>query len=61
MKKICLRCGCNSLISDRSLGGKIVCKKCGSSYIGYKGLTYLKSRNILYLMIIFVVFLIIIL
>ena len=60
MKKICLRCGCNSFISDRSLGGRIVCKRCGSSSIGYKGFLSLKNKNLLYLMIIFVVFLIII-
>ena len=60
MKKICLRCGCNSFISDRSLGGRIVCKRCGSSSIGYKGFVSPKNKNILYLMIIIVVFLIII-
>ncbi len=60
MKKICLRCGCDSFISDRSLGGRIVCKRCGSSSIGYKGSLPLKNKNFLYLMIIFVVLLIII-
>ena len=60
MKKICLRCGCNSFISDRSLGGRIVCKRCGSSSIGYKGFLSIKNKNFLYLMIILVVFLIVI-
>ena len=60
MKKICLKCGCNSFIYDRSLGGRIVCKRCGSCSIGYKGFLSLKNKNFLYLMIIFVIFLIIV-
>ena len=60
MKKICLKCGGNSLISDRSLGGRIVCKRCGSSSIGYKGFLSVKNKKFFYLMIIFVVFFIII-
>ena len=60
MKKICLKCGGNSLISDRSLGGRIVCKRCGSSSIAYKGFLPLKNKNFLYLLIIILVFLIII-
>ena len=60
MKKTCLRCGCNSFISDRSLGGKIVCKRCGSSSISYKGFSLHKNKNFLYLIILFVVLLIII-
>ena len=63
MKKICLRCGCNSFISDRSLGGRIVCKRCGSSsigYMGYEGFLSLKNKNFLYLMIIVVVVFVII-
>ena len=60
MKKVCLKCGCQSFISDRSLGGKIVCKRCGSSSITYKGFQITKNRNFSFLIIIFVVFLIII-
>ena len=59
MKKICLRCGCNSFISDRSLGGRIVCKRCGSSSIKYKGFSFSKNKNILYLILIFIVILIV--
>ncbi len=60
MKKVCLNCGCQSFISDRSLGGKIVCKRCGSSSITYKGLQITKNRNLSFLIIIVVVFLLII-
>ena len=60
MKKICLKCGGTGLISDRSLGGRIVCKRCGSSSIGYKNFSYFKNKNFLFLIIILVVFLIII-
>jgi len=60
MKKICLRCGSNNFISDRSLGGKIVCKRCGSSSISYKGFSINKNKNLLYLIIIIVIFLIIV-
>jgi len=60
MNKICLRCGCSSFISDRSLGGRIVCKRCGSSSIGYKGFSFIKNKNLIYLLIIVLVFLIII-
>ena len=36
--KFCLNCGCTSFVSDRSLGGKIVCFKCGSSRFREKSL-----------------------
>ena len=61
IKKICGRCGSSNLISDRSLGGKIICVKCGSSYIKTKG--FLNSSNkkfYCFLFILFVVFLVVI-
>ena len=59
-KNFCARCGSDIFISDRSLGGKIVCKRCGSSSISYKGFSAPKNKNFLYLMIIILVFLLII-
>ena len=58
-KRMCGRCGSINLISDRSLGGKIVCVKCGSSFIKTKGLLASSNRNIYYiLLIILVIFLV---
>lgn len=59
--KICGRCGSNSLISDRSLGGKLVCVKCGSSYLKTKSLINSSNRYFYYfLLICLVIFLIVI-
>ena len=60
-KRICGRCGSSSLISDRSLGGKIVCVKCGSSFIKTKGLVNASNKYFYYLLlIILVIFLVVI-
>ena len=53
--KICGRCGSSKLISDRSLGGKIVCVKCGSSFIKTKGLINSSNKNFYYLLLIILV------
>ena len=59
-KKICGRCGSSKLISDRSLGGKIVCVKCGSSIIKTRGLLTSSNRNFYYfLLILLVIFLVV--
>ncbi len=60
MKKVCSRCGCKSFISDRSLGGRIVCKRCGSSSIRNNGFASPKNKNFLFLTIVFVVLVIVI-
>ena len=61
-KRICGRCGSSNLISDRSLGGKIVCVKCGSSFIKTKGLLNSENRNFYYLLLIlFIIILVVIL
>ena len=58
--KICGRCGSSKLISDRSLGGKIVCVKCGSSIIKTRGLLTSSNRNFYYfLLILLVIFLVV--
>ena len=61
IKKICGRCGSSNLISDRSLGGKIVCVKCGSSFIKTKGLLNASNRNLYYLLLILLVILLVVL
>jgi len=49
------------LISDRSLGGKIVCVKCGSSFIKTKGLINSSNKSFYYLiLILLIIFLVII-
>ena len=58
--RICGRCGSSNLISDRSLGGKIVCIKCGSSFIKTRGLLTSSNRNFYYiLLILLVIFLVV--
>ncbi len=42
--KVCRLCGSSYLISDRSLGGKIICGKCGSST--FKDVAVLKFKKI---------------
>ena len=61
VNKICGRCGSNNLISDRSLGGKIVCVKCGSSFIKTKGLINSTNRNFYYLLLILLVIFLVVL
>ena len=61
IKKICGRCGSSNLISDRSLGGKIICVKCGSSYIKTKGFLNSSNKKFYYfLFILLIIFLVII-
>ena len=58
--KICGKCGSNYLISDRSLGGKLICVKCGSSSIKTKSFAIQENKKFVYLvLIILVVFIII--
>ena len=59
--RICGLCGSSNLISDRSLGGKIICVKCGSSYIKTKGFLNSSNKKFYYLIfILFVIFLVVI-
>ena len=60
-KKICGRCGSSKLISDRSLGGKIVCVKCGSSFIKTKGFLNSSNKNFYYLLLILLVIFLVVL
>ena len=60
-KRICGRCGSSNLISDRSLGGKIVCMNCGSSFIKTKGIINSGNKYFYFLLFIFLaIFLVII-
>lgn len=58
--KVCGRCGSFNLISDRSLGGKIICVNCGSSMITSKRIISFKKNNIYFLLLILFVFFIVI-
>ena len=58
--KICLNCGSSDLVSDRSLGGKMVCFKCGSSRFKNKSFAPVFKKNIVYFIIGLIVLLIVI-
>ena len=61
INKICGRCGSDNLISDRSLGGKIICVKCGSSTLKTRGLINANNKKLFYfILIIMIIFLIVI-
>ena len=60
-KRICGRCGSSNLISDRSLGGKIVCVKCGSSFIKTGSLLNSSNRNFYFLLLILLVIFLVVL
>ena len=60
VNRVCLNCGSASLVSDRSLGGKIVCSKCGSSSFRKKSYSFFYSKNFIFLAIAIAIFLIII-
>ena len=49
--KICLNCGSSDLVSDRSLGGKMVCFKCGSSSFKNKSFLPIQNKKIIYFVI----------
>ena len=58
--KVCLICGSSDLVSDRSLGGKMVCFKCGSSSFRNKSYSPLRNKKIIYIVIAVIVLLIVI-
>ena len=58
--RICFNCGGSSFVSDRSLGGKIVCSKCGSSLFKNKPSAFLKNKKFVFLAIAIAIFIIVI-
>ena len=60
VNKVCFNCGSTSFVSDRSLGGKIVCSKCGSSSIKKKSSSFLKNKNLVFLAIAIAILIIVI-
>ena len=58
--KICLNCGSSDLVSDRSLGGKMVCFRCGSSSFKNKSFSPMNNKKFIYFSIGFIIFLIVI-
>tara|TARA_B100000965_G_C19405853_1_gene675375 strand:- start:581 stop:763 length:183 start_codon:yes stop_codon:yes gene_type:complete len=58
--KICNKCGSSDLVSDRSLGGKMVCFKCGSSSFGKKYFYPRLNKKIIYILIGIIILLIVI-
>ena len=58
--KVCFNCGSCSFVSDRSLGGKIVWSKCGSSLFKNKSSSLFKSKKLVFFAIAIVIFIIVI-
>ena len=58
--KICLNCGSSDVVSDRSLGGKMVCFKCGSSSFKNKSFSPLRNKKIIYFVIALIILLLVI-
>ena len=61
VNKTCRRCGGNNLISDRSLGGRIVCARCGSSSFKSNAIISRNNKSFLYLLLFLFIILLIIL
>ena len=60
LDRVCFNCGNSSLVSDRSLGGRIVCSKCGSSSFKKKSSSFLNSKKLVFLAIAIAIFIIVI-
>ena len=60
VNRVCFNCGNSSFVSDRSLGGKIVCSKCGSSLFKKKSSSFLNSKKFVFLAIAIAIFIIVI-
>ena len=60
VNRVCLNCGSSSFVSDRSLGGKIVCSKCGSSLFKNKSSSFFKSKIFIFLALAIAIFIIVI-
>ena len=58
--KVCLNCGSSDLVSDRSLGGKMVCFKCGSSSFKNKSYSQRINKKFIYFIIGLIILLIVI-
>ena len=60
VNRVCFNCGSSSLVSDRSLGGKIVCSKCGSSSFKNRSSSVFKINKFILLAIAIAIFIIVI-
>ena len=59
---VCTICGSSDIVSDRSLGGKMVCSRCGSSSLSKNSLHSIKNKKkFVFILVGVFVFLIIIL
>ena len=48
---VCVNCGSSEIVSDRSLGGRMVCSRCGSSTIKKGSFYSWNKKKIIYLFI----------
>ena len=60
VNRVCLNCGSASFVSDRSLGGRMVCSKCGSYSFRKKSYSFFDSKKLIYIAIAIAIFIIII-
>ena len=60
VNRVCFNCGGSTFVSDRSLGGKIVCSKCGSSSIKKNSSSFLRSKYLVFLAIAIAILIIVI-
>ena len=58
--RVCLNCGSSLVVADRSLGGKLVCFKCGSSSFSTKSFRNFKNKKVFLIVIALLVLLIIV-
>ena len=59
VNKVCLNCGSSAFVSDRSLGGKIVCSRCGASTFTKKSSSIFNRKEIIFLAIGVTIFIIV--
>ena len=60
VNKVCSQCGSNKLISDRSLGGRLICARCGSSSFKTNNIFNKKNKSFLYLLLLIFILIVII-
>ena len=59
LNRVCINCGSSAFVSDRSLGGKIVCSKCGSSTFKKKSSSFFNTKKLIFIAIGIAIFIII--
>jgi len=58
--KICANCGSSDVVSDRSLGGRMVCFRCGSSSFKNKSFSPRQIKKIAYFLIALIILILVV-